>query len=185
MTILEMSAGGSLLIAVILLLRRAALFRLPKWSFLLLWAAALCRLLIPFSVPSQFSVYNGAAWFSQAAEQEEAPGGPFEPSGTVRAPAPPPPAAGPEPSTNDTWTPPAAARPERSPVSPLAAVYLAGSTLCGLFFAAAYGAGFRRFRGPGPQTRPFSASGGRSIPLSCRCVSKSAGRSAPPWPAAC
>ncbi len=90
MTILEMSAGGSLLIAVILLLRRAALFRLPKWSFLLLWAAALCRLLIPFSVPSQFSVYNGAAWFSQAAEQEEAPGGPFEPSGTVRAPAPPP-----------------------------------------------------------------------------------------------
>lgn len=164
LTILEMSAGGSLLIAVILLLRRAALFRLPKWSFLLLWAAALCRLLIPFSVPSQFSVYNGAAWFSQAAEQEEAPGGP---------------------STNDTWTPPAAARPERSPVSPLAAVYLAGSTLCGLSFAAAYGAGFRRFRGPGPQTRPFSASGGRSIPLSCRCVSKSAGRSAPPWPAAC
>jgi len=31
LTILEMSAGGSLLIAVILLLRRAALFRLPKF----------------------------------------------------------------------------------------------------------------------------------------------------------
>lgn len=43
----------------------------------------------------------------------------------------------------------------RSPVSPLAAVYLAGSTLCGLFFAAAYGAGFRRFRGARPADTPF------------------------------
>ena len=40
MTIFEMSMSGGLLIAVILLLRRPLLHRVPKWTFLLLWAAA-------------------------------------------------------------------------------------------------------------------------------------------------
>lgn len=61
MMILEMSLGGGVLIAVILVLRRALLYRVPKWTFLLLWAAALCRLMIPLAVPSPVSVYSGAA----------------------------------------------------------------------------------------------------------------------------
>ena len=53
MTILEMNTGAAILIAVTLALRRALLYRLPKWTFLLLWAVVLCRLLIPFSLPSE------------------------------------------------------------------------------------------------------------------------------------
>ena len=71
MTIFEMSMSGGLLIAVILLLRRPLLHRVPKWTFLLLWAAALCRLLIPFSLPSQFSVYTGTERMIQALKQED------------------------------------------------------------------------------------------------------------------
>ena len=62
MTILEMSLGGGVLITVILALRRALLYRVPKWTFLLLWAAALCRLMVPFAIHSPVSVYNGAAY---------------------------------------------------------------------------------------------------------------------------
>ena len=52
MTILNMSLGGGVLIGVILVLRRALLHRVPKWTFLLLWGAALCRLLLPVALPS-------------------------------------------------------------------------------------------------------------------------------------
>ena len=89
MTILEMSLGGALMIATILVLRRALLHRLPKWTFLLLWAVALCRLLIPFTLPSQFSVFNGAAWVAQAFEKAEKPLDPsrsFSPTDTFSAP---------------------------------------------------------------------------------------------------
>ena len=68
MTIFEMSLGGGLLIAVILVLRRVLLYQVPKWTFLLLWAAALCRLLVPFALPSPISVYTGAAWVAQTME---------------------------------------------------------------------------------------------------------------------
>ena len=68
MTILTMSLGGSVLIAAVLL-HHFLLNRLPKWTFLLLWGVVLCRLLIPFSLPSRFSVYTGAAWIAQALEQ--------------------------------------------------------------------------------------------------------------------
>ncbi len=77
MPILNMSLGGALLIAVILLLRRLALYRLPKWTFLLLWAVALCRLLVPFAVPSPVSVYTGADRAVQLLEKsKEAPAEP-------------------------------------------------------------------------------------------------------------
>ena len=73
MTILEMSAGGAILIAVILMLRRALLNRLPKWTFLLLWGVVLCRLLVPFTLPPRLSVYTGAARIVQALREQEAP----------------------------------------------------------------------------------------------------------------
>ncbi len=143
MTILDMSLGGAVLIAVILALRRVLLYRVPKWTFLLLWAVALGRLLIPFALPSPFSVYTGAARAARYFEEEQKnpvvaseirptvtnPGAFQEGGRTVpAAPAAPVPA------------------PERKPVSLETAVYLAGVSLCGLFFAAAYLRGLRRFR---------------------------------------
>lgn len=57
-TLLEMSLTGGILIAVIALVRLALLHRLPGTAFLALWGLALCRLLIPVSIPSPSSVWT-------------------------------------------------------------------------------------------------------------------------------
>lgn len=145
MTILEMSLGGALMIAAILVLRRALLHRLPKWTFLLLWAVALCRLLIPFTLPSQFSVFNGAAWVAQAFEKTEKN---LDPPSDILEPVWIPDITMQGTFHEDDWTPPAAMAPdttEKKPVSPVTAIYLTGAFLCGLFFAVAYLWGLRRF----------------------------------------
>ena len=146
MTLLNMSLGGGVLIAVILVLRRALLHRLPKWTFLLLWGAALCRLLVPFTLPSQLSVYTGVAWIAEAVRPVE------ETPAPVPVPAPDLPFIiwedSPDTLREDSWTPPAVpvpSEPRREPLSLLAAVWLTGTALCGVFFGAAYLWTLRRF----------------------------------------
>jgi len=56
--LLEMSLAGTLLIAVVVLIRALVMHKLPKKTFLVLWVIVLFRLLIPFSIPSQVSVFN-------------------------------------------------------------------------------------------------------------------------------
>lgn len=51
MTLLRMSLGGSLMIALTLVLRALCLHRLPKRVFVLLWGLCALRLLLPFSLP--------------------------------------------------------------------------------------------------------------------------------------
>lgn len=58
MNLLKMSFFGGILILVIIIIRAIAGNRLPKRTFLILWAIAFLRLLIPFSVPAVFSVYS-------------------------------------------------------------------------------------------------------------------------------
>lgn len=58
MGILKMSLLATVLILVIVIIRALALHKLPKKTFLVLWGVALCRLLIPFSISSRFSVYT-------------------------------------------------------------------------------------------------------------------------------
>ena len=58
MNLLQMSFTGSIFIMLIFLLRLLAVNRLPKSTFLVLWGIAIIRLLIPFSIPSAFSVYS-------------------------------------------------------------------------------------------------------------------------------
>ncbi len=58
MNLLQMSFSGGILILVIVLIRTIAGSRLPKRAFLALWAVALLRLLLPFSLPSAFSFYS-------------------------------------------------------------------------------------------------------------------------------
>ena len=53
-----MSLHGGILIGVILLLRALCKNRLPRVTFLILWGMAMLRLLIPFSIPSRFSIYS-------------------------------------------------------------------------------------------------------------------------------
>ena len=58
MTLLQMGLSGAAFIAAVLLLRRLALHRLPKRTFVVLWLVVLCRLLLPFDVASPASVYT-------------------------------------------------------------------------------------------------------------------------------
>ena len=58
MSLLAMSIQGGVMVAVITLLRAVTLHRVPKRTFLILWGAVLARLLIPFSLPSGFSIYS-------------------------------------------------------------------------------------------------------------------------------
>ena len=58
MRLLQMSLAGGVLIVVITVLRALAINKVPKKTFLLLWAAALARLLVPFSLPSRLSIYS-------------------------------------------------------------------------------------------------------------------------------
>ena len=58
MSLIQMSTSGAVMILAVLLIRFAAVNRLPKKLFILLWEAALLRLLLPFSIPSVFSIYT-------------------------------------------------------------------------------------------------------------------------------
>lgn len=58
MSLLQMSISGAILILAIVVIRAVTINRLPKKTFLVLWGIVLLRLLIPFSIPSVFSVYS-------------------------------------------------------------------------------------------------------------------------------
>ena len=60
MSIIQMSVSAACMIAVVIIIRFAAINRLPKKLMLLFWAIVLCRLLIPFSIPAETSVFNYA-----------------------------------------------------------------------------------------------------------------------------
>ena len=58
MGLLQVSFSGAVLILAIVVIRAVAINRLPKKTFLALWIIAIARLLLPFSVPSPFSIYS-------------------------------------------------------------------------------------------------------------------------------
>jgi beta-lactamase regulating signal transducer with metallopeptidase domain len=58
MSLLNMSLSATALILVIVIIRGWFLRKLPKQTFLLLWGIVLSRLLIPFYIPSAFSIYS-------------------------------------------------------------------------------------------------------------------------------
>lgn len=58
MSLIQMNISGAVLILVTVVIRAVAIDRLPKGTFLALWGIALLRLLLPFFIPSPFSVYS-------------------------------------------------------------------------------------------------------------------------------
>lgn len=58
MSFLQMSVAAAVMIFVITVIRTLTINRLPKKTFLALWGITLVRLLVPFSLPSVFSVYS-------------------------------------------------------------------------------------------------------------------------------
>lgn len=73
MSLVEMSVSGAVMILVIAVVRAVALNKLPKRTFLALWGIALARLLLPYTLPSQVSVYSLwerlSAWMNPAEPQ--------------------------------------------------------------------------------------------------------------------
>ena len=134
MSLLQMSLQGGGMILAITVLRALAMNRVPKKTFLALWAAALARLLVPFSLPSALSIYA-------LMERESAVipvRGPVVPAGQVSAAA-------------------AQAGPAAGAAFPLwTAVWAAGALLCAAFFAAAYWRCCREFRMSLPVERDFA-----------------------------
>ena len=58
MTLLKMSFFGTVFILVVMMIRAVTINSLPKKTFLILWELVLLRLVLPFTIPSAFSVYT-------------------------------------------------------------------------------------------------------------------------------
>ncbi|MDE6944112.1 MAG: M56 family metallopeptidase [Lachnospiraceae bacterium] len=58
MTLLEMSFSGAVFIIAVVMIRTIAINSLPKKTFVILWEMVLLRLIIPFTIPSAFSIYT-------------------------------------------------------------------------------------------------------------------------------
>ncbi len=58
MSVTTMSVSGGMIVLAIVIIRAVTLNRLPKKMFLALWGVALCRLLIPYSIPTRFSALS-------------------------------------------------------------------------------------------------------------------------------
>ena len=58
MSLLQMSFAGGILILAVIVIRALAINMLSKKTFNVLWGISVVRLMIPFSIPSAFSVYS-------------------------------------------------------------------------------------------------------------------------------
>ncbi len=133
MNLLQMSLTGAVLIAVITIIRSLAINKLPKKTFSALWAVALLRLLVPFTLPSPLSVYR----LFQAPQADVLP---------VHFSSA---AVGNLPVVQN-------AAPHPLPVWKI--VWFIGVLCCGLFFAAAYWRCFRQFQTSTPVHHPHAES---------------------------
>lgn len=129
MSLLQMSAAGGVMILVITVFRALAMNRVPKKTFLALWAAALLRLLLPVSLPSALSIYSLLGKTASPAVTElPAPAVPGLQSGQTAA-----------------VLPQTGAVPVQT-ISVWSIVWLAGLVLCVVFFAVGYWSCCREFR---------------------------------------
>lgn len=131
MSLLAMSIQGGVMVAVITLLRAVTLHRVPKRTFLILWGAVLARLLIPFSLPSGFSIYSLLARKASSAPAAAA---------AVPAALPLVPVPGQAASALPAHAAPAAAIPVWG------ILWGIGTLLCAAIFAAAYWRCCREFQ---------------------------------------
>lgn len=150
MSLLERSLAGALLILVIAALRALTRSRLPKRTFVALWWVAAARLLLPFALPSRFSVYTLLAGLRRPAAQVPAAAG--APIQIVPGAAPP--------AVEGTATQAAAA----ASLSVWTALWLAGMLLLAAWFAVSYVRSQRRFRESLPVERGFAADWLRGHP---------------------
>lgn len=125
MSLLQMSFSGAVMILTVVVIRALALHKLPKKTFLVLWGVVLMRLMVPYSVPSAFSVYSLAGRFIPTAnEMQVIPAAPAMPVLPLKSAT--------------TGATPFAPEPGVPAFDPWTAVWLIGMLGCGIFFAVAY-----------------------------------------------
>ena len=158
MNLLELTLQGGVLIGAILLLRLLGRYRLPGWTFRILWGVALVRLLVPLALPSQWSVYTGLDRLADRAETvQTAPAPQPGPSVIWTAPSE-------EPSHSDVPAAPLEPVPSPAPEGAAQAAPIevpwhivlwgTGAGLLALAFAVSYGRNMAVFRAALPLDAP-------------------------------
>lgn len=154
MNLLELTLQGGVLIGAILLLRLLGRYRLPGWTFRILWGVALARLLIPVALPFPWNVYAGLERLTDVGQTAQtAPGiqtpaeilGPSQGGVIPDVPALP---VGPD------LIPVPEAAPAAVEIPWLAILYLAGAAALALLFLVSCRRGVRIFRTALPLTHP-------------------------------
>ena len=146
MTLLEMTFSGGLMILLITVVRALAVDRLPKQTFLALWGMVLLRLLVPFSIPFQSSLFSLAERGAYAVSAPAAVAHNKELAGAARQPA-------------------VSVQAASGGISPWTVLWLLGVCLAALFFIAAYVRHLRRFRSAGTADNAFIRDWLASHPL--------------------
>lgn len=166
MKLLQMSLAGGVMILVITVIRALAIERLPKKTFLALWAAALARLLAPVSLPSALSIYSLLARRAPAAAEWTAvPALPDLPVAAETAAAA---------AAQQTASVPAA----QPPVWTI--VWAVGVAVCAVVFAIAYGRCCREFRASFPVENDVTRRWLQSHPLRRTIAIRQSGRISSP-----
>ena len=154
MNLLELTLQGGVLIGAILLLRLLGRYRLPGWTFRILWGVALARLLIPVALPFPWNVYAG---LERLLSQEAAQPIPSE-SGALVQTLPVPPASDlpgldmPSAPQEPAWSGTAQTAPMEIPWP--AILWLAGAVLLAVAFVVSYRRSVAVFRTALPLTHP-------------------------------
>ena len=154
MNLLELTLQGGVLIGAILLLRLLGRYRLPGWTFRILWGIALARLLIPVALPFPWNVYAG---LERLLSPEAAQPIPSESGALVQA-LPVPPASDlpgrdmPSAPQEPAWSGAAQTAPMEIPW--LAILWLAGAVLLAVAFVVSYRRSVAVFRTALPLTHP-------------------------------
>ena len=154
MNLLELTLQGGVLIGAILLLRLLGRYRLPGWTFRILWGVALARLLIPVALPFPWNVYAGLERLADVGQTAQtAPGvqtpaeilGPSQGGVIPDVPVLP---------TEPDLIPVPEAAPAAVEIPWLTILYLAGAAALALLFLVSCRRGVRIFRTALPLTHP-------------------------------
>ena len=134
MSLLQMSFTGGILILAVIVIRALAINMLPKKAFHALWWISVVRLMIPFSIPSAFSVYSLMGSHAPGNGSQAIRVLPIGASGQA--------ASMPDSITNavSTWT----------------VVWAAGVLVCAVFFSLAYWKCWKEFQTSLPVGNDFT-----------------------------
>lgn len=178
MTLLQMSISGTLLIAVIALLRLALLRAVPKRTFVLLWTLALVRLLVPFAplltVPVPEAV--SAPVLPIETGQATAPSPDFDRASPEAFRETDPQSSTPTGVLSEGIQPTSEDSPTNTPRAALPSWHLIRrivSAVCGAAIITMYAIGYRRFRKAEPVTHEASAAWLDAHPLRRRLAIRS------------